>query len=48
MSAMPVASPIRPLGVGEVVLRVADLHRSIEFYRDVLGLLLIHRIHADR
>ncbi len=48
MSATPVASPIRPLGVGEVVLRVANLHQSIEFYRDVLGLLLVRRIQADR
>ena len=39
-----VASPIRPLGVGEVVVRVADLHRSIAFYRDVLGFPLIRVI----
>ena len=34
-------NPIRPLGVGEVVVRVADLRRSIAFYRDILGLQLI-------
>lgn len=34
-------NPIRPLGVGEIVVRVADLRRSIEFYQDVLGLRLI-------
>jgi catechol 2,3-dioxygenase len=39
-----VANPIRPLGVGEVVVRVADVHRSIAFYRDVLGFPLIRVI----
>lgn len=39
-----VVSPIQPLGVGEVVVRVADLDRSIAFYRDVLGLQLIRVI----
>ena len=34
-------NPIRPLGVGEVVVRVADIRRSIAFYRDILGLQLI-------
>jgi catechol 2,3-dioxygenase len=34
-------NPIKPLGVGEVVVRVADLQRSIAFYRDVLGFQLI-------
>jgi catechol 2,3-dioxygenase len=38
------AIPIRPLGVGEVVVRVADLDRSIAFYRDVLGFPLIRVI----
>jgi len=38
-------NPIKPLGVGEVVVRVADLRRSIEFYRDVLGLQLIRVLH---
>jgi catechol 2,3-dioxygenase len=37
-------SPIRPLGVGEVVVRVADLKSSIAFYRDVLGFPLIRVI----
>jgi catechol 2,3-dioxygenase-like lactoylglutathione lyase family enzyme len=32
------SNPIEPLGLGEVVLRVADLRRSISFYRDVLDL----------
>jgi catechol 2,3-dioxygenase len=34
-------NPIKPLGFGEVVVRVADLQRSIAFYRDVLGFPLI-------
>jgi catechol 2,3-dioxygenase len=38
-------NPIEPLGLGEVVLRVADLQRSISFYRDVLGLQLIRVLH---
>ena len=37
-------NPIQPLGVGEVVVRVADLDKSITFYRDVLGLQLIRVI----
>jgi catechol 2,3-dioxygenase len=41
----PNRNPIRPLGVGEVVLRVADLQRSIGFYRDVLGFPLIRILH---
>lgn len=39
------ANPIQPLGVGEVVLRVADIDRSIIFYRDVLGFPLIRVLH---
>jgi catechol 2,3-dioxygenase-like lactoylglutathione lyase family enzyme len=38
-------NPIRPLGVGEVVLRVADVQRSIAFYRDILGFPLIRILH---
>jgi catechol 2,3-dioxygenase len=45
MSEVPSVNPIHPLGVGEVVLRVADIHRSISFYRDVLGFPLIHVLH---
>ena len=45
MSEPPSKNPIHPLGVGEVVLRVADIHRSISFYRDVLGFPLIHVLH---
>jgi catechol 2,3-dioxygenase len=45
MSEHRPANPIRPLGVGEVVLRVADLGRSITFYRDVLGFSLIQILH---
>jgi catechol 2,3-dioxygenase len=44
---MPKAGPVNPivpLGVGEVVIRVADLARSIGFYRDVLGFPLIRVI----
>jgi catechol-2,3-dioxygenase len=39
------ANPIQPLGVGEIVLRVADINRSISFYRDVLGFPLIRVLH---
>ena len=46
MPSTSVANPIRPLGVGEVVLRVADLQRSIRFYRDVLGFPLIRVLHG--
>lgn len=34
---------VRPRGLGEVVLRVANIDRSIAFYRDVLGLSLLRR-----
>jgi catechol 2,3-dioxygenase len=44
MTEITTSNPIKPLGVGEVVVRVADLRRSIEFYRDVLGLQLIRVI----
>jgi catechol 2,3-dioxygenase len=40
-------SPIRPLGVGEVVVRVADLERSIAFYSDILGFELIRVLHGS-
>jgi catechol 2,3-dioxygenase-like lactoylglutathione lyase family enzyme len=40
-------NPIRPLGVGEVVVRVADLERSIAFYRDMLGFELIRVLHGS-
>jgi catechol 2,3-dioxygenase len=33
--------------LGEVVVRVADLDRSIRFYRDVLGFPLIHVIQGS-
>jgi catechol 2,3-dioxygenase len=44
---MPVfsESPIKPLGLGEVALRVADLERSISFYCDLLGFSLIRVLH---
>jgi catechol 2,3-dioxygenase len=41
-----VTNPIKPLGVGEVVVRVADLDRSITFYRDVLGFELLRVLHG--
>jgi catechol 2,3-dioxygenase len=37
--------PIKPLGVGEIVVRVADLQRSIIFYTAVLGFKLIRVLH---
>jgi catechol 2,3-dioxygenase len=37
--------PIKPLGVGEVVVRVADLQRSIAFYRDILGFDVLRVLH---
>lgn len=38
---------VNPRGLGEVVLRVHDIPRSIEFYRDILGLSLL-RAFDDR
>lgn len=38
-------NPIKPLGIGEVALRVADLQRSIAFYCEVLGFTLIKVLH---
>jgi catechol 2,3-dioxygenase len=38
-------NPIEPLGLGEVVLRVANLQRSISFYCDMLGFELIRVLH---
>jgi catechol 2,3-dioxygenase len=40
MSSSP-RNPIKPLGIGEVALRVADLQRSVAFYCHVLGFALI-------
>jgi catechol 2,3-dioxygenase len=37
-------SGIRPLGLGEVALRVTDLERAIGFYRDGLGFELLRRV----
>lgn len=44
---MITSNPIKPLGVGEVVVRVADLDRSIAFYRDILGFELIRVLHGS-
>jgi catechol 2,3-dioxygenase len=41
-----VTNPIQPLGVGEVVVRVANLDHSIAFYRDVLGFELLRVLHG--
>jgi len=38
-------NPIKPLGIGEVALCVADLQRSIAFYCDVLGFTLTRVLH---
>lgn len=39
------AHPIDPrVDIGHVHLKVADLHRAIAFYRDVLGFELVHRL----
>ena len=37
---------IRVLGIDHVVLRIADLERSLRFYRDVLGCALERRLDA--
>ena len=37
MSETPSSPPFTATGIDHVVLRVADLERSIAFYRDVLG-----------
>jgi catechol 2,3-dioxygenase len=47
MSGEAILNPIGPLGVGEVVVRVADLDRSIRFYRDVLGFPLVRVIQGS-
>jgi catechol 2,3-dioxygenase len=39
------SSPIKPLGIGEVALRVADLRRAITFYCEVLGFPLVRVLH---
>jgi catechol 2,3-dioxygenase-like lactoylglutathione lyase family enzyme len=38
---IPPDNPIKPPGLGEVVLRVADLQSSLRFYCDLLGFTLI-------
>lgn len=45
MSTVVTDNPIKALSIGEVVLRVADLQRSISFYRDTLGFQLIRVLH---
>ena len=35
---------IHPLGLDHIVLRVADIERTIEFYRDVIGCTLERRL----
>jgi catechol 2,3-dioxygenase len=37
--------PIKPLGIGEVALRVNDLRRSIAFYCEALGFTLVRVLH---
>src|SRR5271170_1051360 len=37
--------PIKPLGIGEVALRVNDLRRSIAFYCETLGFTLVRVLH---
>jgi catechol 2,3-dioxygenase len=37
--------PIKPLGIGEVALRVSDLRRSIAFYCETLGFTLVRVLH---
>jgi catechol 2,3-dioxygenase-like lactoylglutathione lyase family enzyme len=41
----PIATP--RLGLSELILRVTDVPRSVEFYRDVVGLALEHPASAD-
>ncbi len=45
MSERTDGHPLRTLGVGEVVVRVVDLQRSIAFYRDVLGFEVLRVLH---
>ena len=40
--------PIKPLGIGEVALRVNDLRRSTAFYCETLGVTLVRVLHVDR
>src|SRR6188474_1656642 len=45
MAAGDTAQPIAPgARIGHVHLKVADLHRGIRFYRDVLGFELTQRL----
>lgn len=44
MSDTPAPPPFRTSGIDHVVLRVADLERSIAFYRDVLGCAIERRL----
>ena len=37
--------PIKPLGIGEVALRVNDLRRSTAFYCETLGFTLVRVLH---
>ena len=41
------APMVKPRGLGEIVLRVRDMPRALEFYRDILGLSLL-RAFDDR
>jgi catechol 2,3-dioxygenase-like lactoylglutathione lyase family enzyme len=42
------ASAIRPIGLHEMVLEVADLNASTRFYRDVIGLTIVQRWEGER
>jgi catechol 2,3-dioxygenase-like lactoylglutathione lyase family enzyme len=44
MSDTPERPPFQATGIDHVVLRVADLERSIGFYRDVLGCVVERRL----
>jgi len=41
-------SPIRPVGLHELVIEVADLDASTRFYEEVIGLRIVQRWGEDR
>ncbi len=40
--------PVRPTGLHELVIEVADLDASTRFYEDIIGLRIVHRWGDDR
>ena len=47
-SAVTIPASLRPVGLHEMVLEVADLEASTRFYEDVIGLRIVSRWGDDR